>query len=337
MSEPDFIIEPAEQVFRMPASSTQTAVMASVGGIALLVLAVAGFCLAIVIRANVVTQQVLTTLPALAGIGALATATMIRRTPREVGVSDAGLRIDTRQQSRTHPWSEIGWSMIDAPLGPRRVLRVFDVEGRVLVSLSESIERFDALAEALTGRIAAKRDDTAERVQRTQARRRAVWLGLGGVLFLAVSISLAWMTSREIRAERLLKTAAVPGKAQIERRFLAPNGVTPRLVYRITTKDGKSASRNAEVLRPMWDALEGAETVDVIYVPGEPEISRLAAGEAPDRDASTQPLVGYGVPVLGGLFSLFFLGAAVLAWRGLDIDLDSKTGKLSIKRFGTGR
>jgi len=29
-------------------------------------------------------------------------------------------------------------------------------------------------------------------------------------------------------------------------------------------------------------------------------------------------------------------GAAALQWRGWDIDLDSKTGKISIKRFGTG-
>jgi hypothetical protein len=34
---------------------------------------------------------------------------------------------------------------------------------------------------------------------------------------------------------------------------------------------------------------------------------------------------------------LFLLVGAGLQWNGWDIDLDSKTGKISIKRFGTGR
>ena len=37
------------------------------------------------------------------------------------------------------------------------------------------------------------------------------------------------------------------------------------------------------------------------------------------------------------VMSLFFLVVSVLMWRGLDIDMDSKTGRVSIKRFGTGR
>jgi hypothetical protein len=37
------------------------------------------------------------------------------------------------------------------------------------------------------------------------------------------------------------------------------------------------------------------------------------------------------------LISLFLMAAAVLQWRGWDIDLDSKTRKISIKQFGTGR
>jgi hypothetical protein len=37
------------------------------------------------------------------------------------------------------------------------------------------------------------------------------------------------------------------------------------------------------------------------------------------------------------LVCVFLYVGAVLAWKGWDIDLDSKTFKFSIKRFGTGR
>ena len=60
------------------------------------------------------------------------------------------------------------------------------------------------------------------------------------------------------------------------------------------------------------------------------------AGIQADLKAITV-LGGYGMSAVGLVVGLFFLGASVLQWRGWDIDLDSKTGKISIKRFGTGR
>jgi hypothetical protein len=40
--------------------------------------------------------------------------------------------------------------------------------------------------------------------------------------------------------------------------------------------------------------------------------------------------------VMVGVVCLEFLAAGRLQWKGWDIDLDSKTRRLSIKRFGTG-
>ncbi len=74
----------------------------------------------------------------------------------------------------------------------------------------------------------------------------------------------------------------------------------------------------------------------MIYVEDEPEISRVAAGEPPD-DPTTSPGVMYLLSAVVAAISLLLLTAGALQWNGWDIDLDTKTGKISIKRFGTGR
>jgi hypothetical protein len=145
------------------------------------------------------------------------------------------------------------------------------------------------------------------------------------------------MTHEDQRAARLLAEAAVPGEADVVDRRLAPNGHTCRLEYCITTPEGLSGTRNAEVTRPYWDSLEGVKKVPVLYVPSEPAISRLAEGEVVEKSMMEQPLMAYGLCALMVCICLFLLVGAGLQWNGWDIDLDSKTGKISIKRFGTGR
>lgn len=338
MEEAGFHNSPFERVFRVRRSAPWSAGLWLAGGIVALVFAGVGFAVSLVSRADPLAMQLMTTMPALLGIGALAGAWTTVNTPREVRVGPGGVRVEDDRRAVGFDWEHLGWSSVEtAPLNNRRVLCLYGTDGRTLVRLSDALEPFDELVEAVAAGIAAKGDDTAAHIQAVKARRSAVFMATGGVAFLALSIAVAGMTSREIRAARLLKTAAVPGVARIEKRFLAPNGVTPRLVYRVTTPDGRSATRNAEVARPVWDSLDGAPTVPVVYVPEDPSISRLAFGEPPNRDSTRQPLVGYGMPALVALMSLFFLGCAALMWRGWDIDLDSKTGRLSIKRFGTGR
>ena len=334
----DFDLEPDERVFRTRGPAASGAAPRMIGGAALLGLSVVGFVIALYSRVDQFTLHFMTTMPALLGIGAIVAARTTARTPHEVGVGPGGVRVASDRGAQTFGWDQIAWSTVaTAPLTNRRLLTLYDTGGRALVVLSDALDDFDALIEAVVTRIAAKGDPTTDRIQAAKAKRSAVFMALGGVAFLALAVSVASMTRSDLRAARLLKEAAVPGQARIERRFLAPNGVTPRLEYRITTPEGRSATRNAEVVRPVWDALEGAQTVPVLYVPGEPSISRLAIGEAEDRDAFKNPVIGYGLPAIVALMSILFLVASALMWRGLDIDLDSKTGRLSIKKFGTGR
>jgi hypothetical protein len=299
--------------------------------------AAVAFAVTLFARVDSLSLQMLTTMPTLFGIGAILSARAMAGAPTEVAVGPGGLTLVERGGPKSYRWEQIGWASVgQLPLSQRRQLTLYDPEGKPIVKLDESLEGFDALVQYVTARIATRGDDTAERIRLQKARRSAVFNAVGGVLFLALAGANAWNAHNEQRAARLLKEAAVPGTAQIKRRFLAPNGVTPRLEYEIATPGGKSATRNAEVRRFYWDALARAKTVPVRYVPTEPEISRLAFGEPPKQDPSDQPRVLYGLSALVALMSLVFIAGAVLAWRGWDITLDSKTGRVSIKQFGSG-
>ncbi len=333
-----FVPEPDERVFRLPSSAATSGLLWLLGGIAAFAMSGVGFVVAILAQVNQFQLQMMTTLPVLIGVGAFASAWMTARTPRAVAVGPKGVRIVSRHESRTHGWDEIGWSAVQpGPLSKRRQLKIYDVKGGILAKLSDAIENFDELADLVEFRITAKPDATAGRIQLAKSKRQAIFITATGVGLLVLAGGVAWMTHSDARAARLLEESAVPGEAHIEDRFLAPNGVTPRLVYRITTADGQTATRNAQVERFVWDRLEGAKTVAVNYVPDEPSISRLAFGEPENRDPLKSPLGGYALSAIAAVMSLLLLVCGPLLWFGWSIDLDSRTRRFSIKRFGTGR
>jgi len=338
MNEPNSSGEEAESLFFRSDSAGTKAVWWLVGGIVALGLAVMGMVVAIVARVDQLSVQIMATLPAIVGVGALTVAASLARSPLQVAVGPRGLSIEGRKGKQTFSWDRIGWANVDTvTMTHRRQLIVYDTDGKTIAKLSEAFDDFDAMVDLIRDRIAAKGDDTSDRVRGKKAVRSAVLCGSVGLLMLAGSGFMAWKTHSDQRAAERLEEEAVPGEAEIVHRFLAPNGVTPRIEYRITAPDGRTATRNAEAFRPDWDKLEGAKTVAVLYVPDDPEISRLAAGEPRERDISSRPAVAYGVCVLAGLVALFLVVVGVMQWYGWDIDLDSKTGKISIKRFGMGR
>jgi hypothetical protein len=303
-------------------------------------LAVVGFVLATVGRPGQLALHSMTTLPTLLGIGALTAARSLATTPKQVSLGPEGMSILGKRGQESFAWSQIGWATItNAALNNRRHLVVFDAQGKTIAKLSDAFTDFDDLVAGIQGRIARKAeqgDDTADRIRARKARRSAVFMVGFAIVMTAVAAANVWNARREQRAARLLAESSVAGEAEIVRRFLAPNGVTPRLEYRITNSQGRSATRNAEVFREFWDSLDGAQTVPVTYVADEPEISRLLTGEVPE-DPTSSPIVMYLLSAAVVGISLLALVAAVLQFNGWDIDLDSKTGKISIKRFGTGR
>src|SRR5262249_42978843 len=146
----------------------------------------------------------------------------------------------------------------------------------------------------ISARIAAKGDDTAAQLKLAKAKKSAMLAGVAGLTFLPLSVLVLVINMKEIRGDELLTTTGVAGQGRIDRRFIAPNGVTARLEYKITTPDGKTGTHNAEVERFYWQSLEGAKTVPVIYAKNEPEFSRLATGEIESSDSMKQPMIGYG-------------------------------------------
>ncbi|MCA9069325.1 MAG: hypothetical protein KDA84_10400, partial [Planctomycetaceae bacterium] len=235
--------------------------------------------------------------------------------------------------------NEIGWATVTAVgMSQQKCLILYDTAGKRIASLSEAFENFEDLVRVVKSRVADQPNSPGSEIQTRKARKSATWIGLFGVVIIAVSASVAWMTWDEQRANELLQTNAIPGEAQIDRLFVAPNGVTKRVEYTVTNEAGETGSRNAEVTPNYYTQLEqeNAETIPVRYVPSEPGISRLQQGEVLDDDFTKTPLGGYGLAGLAALMGLGFIAAAVLQWMGWDIDMDSKTGKFSIKRFGEG-
>lgn len=332
--------EARERLFVRKGSAESQFVWCLVGGTVGVGVSVIGFFVAIFGQVDQFSLQFMTTLPMLLGIGAFYTAWSIANTPHKVAVGPRGVRIRGKRIKKDFLWEEIGWAATGTtPMTHRPHLVLYDADGKSIARFDKSFDDFDELVDLLLDRFEGRSDDTSDSIRTRKSKRSAMLLlGMSPVL-LAACVFAAWDTHRTQREIRLLEETAIEGEAEIVDRFLAPNGVTPRLEYRVKTPDGLAATRNAQVTRAYWNSLEEATTVPVRYVPGEPDISRLVQGEDEKGNGSPtdSPLVGYGLSVLMAIFSLVVLGAGILQWKGLDIDFDSKTRQFSIKKFGTGR
>lgn len=335
-TDPEELTE-VELIFTRRESTGSMATRCFVGGIAAIGFALAGFCLVLVTQAGQFAMHALTTFPTLVGIAALGAARILSRTPFQVSVGAGGVSIEDRKGKHHHSWDEIGWAAVgDAALGAQKKLTIYDTAGKTIASLSDGFDDFDSLVEEIQAGIARKGDTTAEAIQKRKGRKSALLMASFALGFTALALAVLWMALEDKRKAALLQEAAVPGEAEIVRRFTAPNGVTKRVEYRVAGEGGETGTRNAEVTPVYWDSLEGAATVPVVFVPSEPAVSRLAEGEVESSDFSESPQVMIGLSVVILVMCAVFFGAAVMQWLGWDIDLDSKTGKISIKRFGAG-
>ena len=333
----EYEADQTDHLFLLKNSASMHAVLWMFAGIGSLGFAVIGFIISLFGNLGQFSMHTMTTLPMLLGIGALTAAWNLLHAPVQVAIGASGVTIEGQNSQVTHAWETIGWATIESgAMNQQRLLAIYDAEGKKLASISGAFDNFDTMVELVMSRVKSRDDDTAENI-RTKKSKRSALLSLGvGIGMLCLGTGMAWMTHREVRADKLLAESGVSGTATILERVLAPNGVTPRLEYEITGDAGIAGKRNAELTRERWDSLEDATTAEVVYVPDEPWISRLVDGEVEDTDFTKTAAGGYTLCAVGMVMALFMLGAGVLQWRGWDIDLDSKTHKISIKRFGTG-
>lgn len=299
-----------------------------------------GFGWALFHPVDQITLHALSTFPIIIACGLASGGWTLSRGPRRVTVDTTGLEIEQAGKAGRHLWSDLGWATVAAAgMSHQKNLIIYDKSGRQLASLSEAFQDFDELVAVVKSRLADQPAEIVGEIQACKARKSALFIASVASILLAVSAAVAWMTSEELRAAQLLSSAAIDGEGTIDRLFLAPNGVTTRVEYTVKNDAGQTGQRNAEIKSDYYAELQRAHatTIPVRFVPAEPGISRLQRGEVPDDEFMKTPLGGYGLSGVVALMCLFFLGVAVMQWNGWDIDLDSKTGKLSIKRFGEGK
>ncbi len=325
---------PPEYVFRPRTASQNTATWQLIGGIALFVVAIVGFVVSVTSQTGQFAMQGMTTVPILIGIRLIISARSAQRAAREVWVGPYGLRVVTLKGTNTHPWESLGWSRVAKnSWSQKRELTLFGNDGKPFLTLDQTLDNFDYLVQTVSHNIGLRGSDVTDKIRMTKARRTAVGMAFGSVFLLAIAIANLVMAHSSQDAERLLKTTGVTGTATITRRFLAPNGVTPRVEYTITTADGRTGTGNVQVEKYYWDALANATTVPVLYTPTDPNNSHLRVGEVKDQ-TDTDPGMMYVLSIFLMVVCVVFLVSAVLTWRGWDIDFNQSTGKLYIKRFG---
>jgi hypothetical protein len=221
----------------------------------------------------------------------------------------------------------------------RKLLVVYGNDGKVLLKLPGSLEGFDSLGAAVKARLAEYPSPHAPAVRWRKARRTAIALLVGTVFTLAGSAWTAWMAYDTHRARELMRTQGVDREAVVVRKFVAPDGRTHRIEYRVAgagaeTGAGKDAPlHNVEVDPIVWAMLQTGGRVPVKTVPGHPEIARLSAGEIEDEMGSDSPtlnlVLSIALFVMGGVF----LVGAILGFKGIEIATDPQTKKLKIERL----
>lgn len=303
------------------------------GGIGLIGFSIVAFVVAIVSQRHPGTLElhVTTTLPMIIAIGLITQWFSLRKLPSRVVVGPGGMEVTTRQATSRYSWSEIGSATSVNVLNSKKMcLRVTDTAGKTLVGIDESFPDYKELVTLVQSYVDAKADDTAITILSRKAKRMGLVCFVFGSLLTAAAVFVAIETHSKQRAKELLAAKGVPGEAEIIRRFVAPNGVTRRLEYRVQG----AAVRSVEVEPFVWGLLENAKTVPVIYVPNEPDVSQVVAGEVEDDDFAKKPGGGYLVAGLGGLMALFMLAFSPFAWMGYDLALDDKTRIWKVKRYG---
>lgn len=329
-------IESAE--FESSSGRVQNGYWMLAGGIGLAVIAIGLFVAVLFRDIDQLTMHAITTMPMVMAVGLITGGWALIRTPLRVTVDRNGVEVEDRRGCTMYAWSDIGWTANGVNMQQQPFLAIYDRSGKKLTSLGSGFRDFERMASMIRSQVAERADDTSERIQLKKARRSAVLMGVGGTLLLAGCGVVGWTVWDTQRSMALLESAAVEGTATVDELFVAPNGTTKRMRYTVTSDIGETGSRNVELESNYYDELEdsGEKSVPVLFVPAEPSISRLLQGEVEDDDITKQPLVGYGMSCVGMMMTLFLYSAGALHWRGWDLDIDSKTGKVSIKQFGEG-
>lgn len=296
------------------------------GGVGLALFAVAGFFVALRSNPSAFGLQAMTTLPMMGAIGLFAAAWRVLSLPQHVDLDDGGIRITARSgKVGSWSWDDIAFVETGQDFSGTRQLSIYGLNGRRLARLSNRFDNFEVMVQSIQRRMADRASPSRVQAERRKHRKTGALLMFGGVVAWIMAGVNVWMALSDREAQRLLSERGVPAMATVVEKFIAPDGRTHRIMYRVDHVPADSTPANVEIEPALWTTLDEGTPINVVAVPGRPDISRLAVGQI-DDNFTPKPeimlLVCAAVAVMG---IVFFVGG-VLSWIGIEIKFDSEFG-----------
>lgn len=312
-------------------SIRRNGILLLVAGVLAIGWAIVGLGLSLRVDVSQFTLHAMTTVPILMGISLISAGLAKRRGPDRIVVSKQGLLVEKQGEEQLTPWSDLAWAKVESVgMQQQKHLRLYNSQGEVALSLPNAVEDFEELCEVVIEKVGDSQIEVATQVGKSTTRRNAILMLIVGPLLGVAAVFVTLENRKEGEAAALLQTQGQVATAEIVERFTAPNGRTRRLKYRL---NADSPEENVEVEPAIWEALAGARQVDVVTVLGRPDISRLVKGQV-DNDHGMSSMEKWLIPLAGGLMALFFTVFGLFSWFGWDIEIDDKTKKMRITRYG---
>lgn len=269
-------------------------------------------------------------------IAAFSLSYRLYRSPIQAILTSKEINIVFRNKKKKFPWRIIGWTTVsNSAYFNHQIVDIYDTNGKKIFYLTESFEKYDLILKALN-KVTKQQHDLTQRARLAKARKDILPACLFGSIMLFLCAFLINDTLKQQKAARDLVTYGVEAEAEIINKILAPNGITHRLEYQITTPDGLTGTRNAEVLPEYWNSLDSISSVPVIYLPSNPSNSRLITGEPDQIPFMDTPLFKYALSACLLPFVLFFFVGAAFCWYGMELRFDEKNFSFSVRPYGDG-
>jgi hypothetical protein len=324
-----------EHVFARSSSADWAGLGSLLGGLALLGAAALGFAFALLFPVGTLNLHLMSTMPTILAVGLLAKWWSSRNSPQQVVVFAEGVALHRTSGVQAIRWTDIAWLQEGtAGMSQARQVTLYDAQGKPLAVIAGDVERYPELVALVRQHVSETKNPAVTAVKKKKSRMAAILSLVMGCLMLAGGPFLCFDSLHEARRIKLLEEQGVPGQAEIVRHFTAPNGRTRRIEYRVKSEGGKTVDRNVEVDPQVWAGLEGKSEVEVIHVPSDPAVSRLAVGEVEEDDAFKKPPLSYVMAGLCTLIGAGLLGAGIMQWFGWDLATDPQTGKVRLTRYG---
>lgn len=291
-------------------------------------------------------------LPAVSsGLGVMAIfgigyAIYLLRCPKRVITGTEGMRVEWLIKQGYWRWEEIAEvrdnkvTVLGGFFGggrkastEREVLEIYDRRGKLLAKLTDELEDFGKLAEQIREYSSQAQGhstyDAAAEAQRKEVRTRKSlrWAGVFGLFLMMLSLALGIAFYQELKVNQMLEREGERIQAKVLRHYIY--NVTPRLEYEYTDGQGNRYQEDVMMNRRSWDLLGEQPTVEIIYVPSEPEHSRLVEGQE-EESLNLPPALQIVLVAAAFGFGAILLGC----WRLGISDIKIEGGKIRIVRIG---